>query len=215
MISVVLASHLLVIREGMKRILLAATDIDIVGETNCLPELLSNPGFPPAQVAVVANPSFKGMAEMLLKCKETCPSTKIIVVTHSATLPQIISTVQHGACGLLSAKCTASHLPAAIRAVSSGRVYMHENVSSVIGSSLHALTRDHTYKSLTEREMEIFMKLAIGLKSTEIASQLGISVKTVSTHKGRLMEKLGINSFSQLVQYAIANGLFDPSGGSA
>lgn len=92
---------------------------------------------------------------------------------------------------------------------------MHENVSSVIGSSLHALTRDHTYKSLTEREMEIFMKLAIGLKSTEIASQLGISVKTVSTHKGRLMEKLGINSFSQLVQYAIANGLFDPSGGSA
>lgn len=88
---------------------------------------------------------------------------------------------------------------------------MHENVSNVVGSSLQGLTRDHTHTSLTGREMEIFLKLAIGLKGTEIASQLGISVKTVSTHKGRLMEKMGMRSFSQLVQYAIANGLFDPS----
>lgn len=208
MISVVLASRLMVIREGMKRILLPSPDIRIVGEVKCLHELISNQHLYSAQVAVVANPPTNNGQDLLLSLKEACPGVQVIVVSRSPTLQQILSSLRHGARGLLSASCAASHLPAAIRAVSSGRIYMQENVSNVVGTGLHGLARDHTHKSLTQREMEIFMKLAIGQKVTEIASELGISAKTVSTHKVRLMEKMGMSSFSQLVQYAIANELF-------
>jgi two-component system, NarL family, invasion response regulator UvrY len=209
MISVALASRLLVVREGMKRILLPLQDIEVVAEVKGLDELISVEASSAAQVAVVANPPTTDGQDFLVRFKAACPRVQVIVVTRSPTLPEILAALRHGARGLLSTSCTANHLPAAIRAVSSGRIYMHENVSHIVAADLNGLARDHTHKALTQRELEIFMKLAEGWRVTEIASQLGISVKTVSTHKGRMMEKMGISSFSQLVQYAIAHGLFD------
>lgn len=209
MTSVVLASKLTVIREGMKRILSPCNDIQVVGEVNHTSEFFASERSPCAEVIVLAYPGAMVSNDELMQLQKTCPELRVIIVVRFSTLHQVLSAFKMGVHGLLNASCAASHLPAAIRAVSSGKIYMHEQVSSLIVADLDEINKDHTHKSLTHREMEIFLRLAEGRKISDIASELGISVKTVSTHKARVMEKMGMTSSSQLIQYAIVNSLFD------
>lgn len=208
MISVVLASRLAVIREGMKRILLPQDDIDVVGEVSRAQEVVVNEETSQAEIVVVAHPSIPDGEDYLRFLQRECPSLRVIVVTRSPTVSHVVSALRNGARGLLSARCSAAHLPAAIRAVSAGNIYMHEEVSRLVAQDLGDIDRDHSHRSLTQRELEIFVKLASGMNGTAIARELGISAKTVSTHKTRMMDKMGIRSMSQLVQYAVVNGLF-------
>jgi DNA-binding NarL/FixJ family response regulator len=209
MTSVVLVSKLSIIREGMKRILSACDDIEVVGEANYATEYFTTGKVPCAQVIILAYPGRIIANEELSQLQKKCPELRVIIVVHFSTLHQVLSAFKMGVHGLLNASCAASHLPAAIRAVSSGKIYMHEQVSSLIVADLDEINKDHTHKSLTHREMEIFLRLAAGRKISDIAAELGISAKTVSTHKARVMEKMGMNSSSQLIQYAIFNSLFE------
>lgn len=209
MISVVLASRLTIIREGMKRILLQQEDIKVIAEVRHTREVLAQEGIGDADVVVVAHPSISGGNDYLAYLQQECPSLRVIVVARSPTLPQVLAELRMGVRGLLNASCAVGHLPAAIRAVSAGKIYLHEEISRIVAADLTEVWKDHTHKSLTPRELEIFMRLAVGCKVSEIAAELAISVKTVSTHKARLMEKMGIISTSQLIQYAIVNKMFD------
>jgi DNA-binding NarL/FixJ family response regulator len=208
MTSVVLVSKLSIIREGMKRILSACNDIEVVGEANYAAEYFTNEKVPCAEVVILAYPGGIIANQELLQLQKKCPELRVIIVVRFSTLHQVLSAFKMGVHGLLNASCAASHLPAAIRAVSSGKIYMHEQVSSLIVADLDEINKDHTHTSLTHREMEIFLRLAAGRKISDIAAELGISVKTVSTHKARVMEKMGMTSSSQLIQYAIVNSLF-------
>lgn len=208
MTSVVLVSRLSVIREGMKRILSQCNDIEIVGEANHASEYFTAESLPCAQVIVLAYPGAMLGTDELLQLQKSCPELRVIIVVRFSTLYQVLSAFKMGVHGMLNASCAASHLPAAIRAVSSGKIYMHEQVSSLLVADLDEIKKDHTHKSLTQREMDIFLRLAAGKKISDIAAELGISVKTVSTHKARVMEKMGMSSSSQLIQYAIVNSLF-------
>lgn len=208
MTSVVLVSKLSVIREGMKRILSQCNDIQIVGEANYASEYFTAERLPCAQVIVLAYPGAMLGTDDLLQLQKACPELRVIIVVRFSTLYQVLSAFKMGVHGMLNASCAASHLPAAIRAVSSGKIYMHEQVSSMLVADLDEIKKDHTHKSLTHREMDIFLRLAAGKKISDIAAELGISAKTVSTHKARVMEKMGMSSSSQLIQYAIVNSLF-------
>lgn len=208
MTSVVLVSKLSLIREGMKRILSQCNDIQIVGEANHASEYFTAERIPCAQVIVLAYPGAMLGTDDLLQLQKVCPELRVIIVVRFSTLYQVLSAFKMGVHGMLNASCAASHLPAAIRAVSSGKIYMHEQVSSLLVADLDEIKKDHTHKSLTHREMDIFLRLAAGKKISDIAAELGISVKTVSTHKARVMEKMGMSSSSQLIQYAIVNSLF-------
>jgi DNA-binding NarL/FixJ family response regulator len=192
----------------MKRILSQCNDIEIVGEVNHASEYFTAESLPCAQVIVLAYPGAMLGTDELLQLQKSCPELRVIIVVRFSTLYQVLSAFKMGVHGMLNASCAASHLPAAIRAVSSGKIYMHEQVSSLLVADLDEIKKDHTHKSLTQREMDIFLRLAAGKKISDIAAELGISVKTVSTHKARVMEKMGMSSSSQLIQYAIVNSLF-------
>lgn len=209
MISVVLASRLNIIREGMKRIILQQEDMKVVAEVRHTKEVLAQEGAGDADVVVVAHPSASGGNDYLAYLRQECPALRVIVVARSPTLPEILAALRMGVRGLLNSSCAVGHLPAAIRAVASGKIYLHDEISRLVAADLKEVWKDHTHKSLTAREFEIFMRLAVGCKVTEIATELAISVKTVSTHKARLMEKMRIVSTSQLIQYAIVNKMFD------
>jgi DNA-binding NarL/FixJ family response regulator len=210
MISVVLASKLAVLREGMKRILMPQEDIDVIATVEHALDVMSSEALLRADVlVVVAHPVTADGQDYLLHLRQGNPALRVIIIARFADLQQIMEVIRAGVRGLLHTSCAANHLPDAIRAVSSGRLYMHEEVSGLLASGLGDLGKDHTHRSLTQREFEIFLKLAEGQKVSEIAAQLGISIKTVSTHKSRLMDKMGMKSQSQLIQYAVANKLFD------
>lgn len=209
MIGVVVASRLAVIREGMKRILEPHEDIAIVGEVSRAEEVSSVGSWAQAQVMIVVHSSAVLWEEHLQQARDACPSLQLIVVARSPTLPQVQAAFRLGARGLLHSGCAVGHLPEAIRAVSAGRVYMNKETASLIATDVQDLNKDHTHHSLTQRELEIFKKLASGAKVSEIAGELEISVKTVSTHKARIMEKMGLGSTSELIHYAIIHHLRD------
>lgn len=209
-ITVVLVSGLSILREGMKRILLQQDDIEVVAEVSHVHEVPCNEALRLADVVVVVvNPTSSEGNDYLLSLRRENPSLRIIIITRSPTLHQILSILRAGVRGLLNASCAANHLPCAIRAVSSGKLYLQEEVSRLIATDLGELGRDHTHTALTPRELEVFMKLAAGHKVSEIGLALGINIKTVSTHKARLMEKMGFTTSSQIIQYAIVNDMFD------
>jgi DNA-binding NarL/FixJ family response regulator len=210
-INTVLVSRLVVIREGMKRILLPYEDIRILAEVGQPADILADRNMPCGAVLVVAYPEAVVGSDDLVQLRRRCPDMAMVVVVRSPTLIQVLSALRMGVRGLLHASCAASHLPAAIRAVASGKVYMAEDVSNLILADLGAASKDHTHTALTQRELEIFMRLAAGRKMSEIAVELRISIKTVSTHKTRMMDKMGMTSSSQLIQYAIVNSLFAPT----
>ncbi|RYE73353.1 MAG: response regulator transcription factor [Oxalobacteraceae bacterium] len=209
-ITVVLASKLTVLREGMKRILLPQDDIDVIAEVDHAREVLFNETFLQADVIVaVVDPIMNGGNDFLLLLPRQSPLLRVIIITRAPTVAQILAILRAGVRGVLDTSCAANNLPAAIRAVSSGRLYMHEEVSRLVAADISGFGKDHTHTALTQRELDVLMKLAAGHKVSEIAVELGISIKTVSTHKARLMEKMGFTTLSQVIQYAIANRLFD------
>lgn len=97
----------------------------------------------------------------------------------------------------------------AIRTVASGKPYVGAEVSSLIASRMKLFRALSTRECLTQREIEILKRLAIGRKTATIGFELGISSKTVSAHKANIMNKLALTSYSQLVYYAIENRMFD------
>ena len=209
-ITVVLASRLTILREGMKRILLPQGDIEVIGEVDHACEVFSHESYLQADVIVaVVDSTMNGGGDFLLHLPKQNPLLRVIVIMRSPTVHQILSILRAGVRGLLDTSCAANNLPAAIRAVSSGKLYMHEEVSRLVAANISEFGRDHTHTALTQRELDVLMKLAAGHKVSEIALEFGISIKTVSTHKARLMEKMGFTTLSQVIQYAIANHLFD------
>lgn len=210
MIRVMLASSLTVLREGMKRILSQQDDIDVIAEVKDVLDLLSDERLAQADVLIMVGLSPAGdTVQCLLHLRQRKPSLQVVFVARSPNLHQVLSIIGTGVRGFLAASSAATHLPAAIRAVSSGRIYLHDEMSSLVATDLNKIGKDRTHRSLTHREFEIFLLLATGTKVSEIASRLGISVKTVSTHKSRMMEKMDMRSVSQLVQYAIVHGVFE------
>jgi DNA-binding NarL/FixJ family response regulator len=98
-------------------------------------------------------------------------------------------------------------LVTALRKVASGRPYISMEVAEQLAMSAMPSTNNSTHKSLSDREFEVFCHLAKGKSITEIGDMLNLSVKTVSTHKTRIMQKMELHSISDLVQYAVANKL--------
>jgi len=207
MTSIILASQLSVIREGMKRILLAHDDMHVIAELADSGEI-KHDILALADVVIVAQMPSAGRDDFLPILRRDFPLSRVIVVARTPNLQQVVATLKTGVRGLLDTSCSAAQLVAAIRAVSAGKIYLHDVVSDLMTADLEVMSKDHSHNALTQRETEIFMRLAIGKKVSEIALELGISIKTVSTHKAHIMERMGMASSSQLVQYAIANGLF-------
>jgi DNA-binding NarL/FixJ family response regulator len=132
----------------------------------------------------------------------------MVVFVRSDSSEYVLSAIQYGARGILTTDCASTHVADAIRAVSAGKVYLGEEVSVMIATELK-LSAGSQRPRLTERELQILKRIAIGRKSSTIADELGISTKTVSAHKANILEKLALETESELVLYAIENKLFD------
>lgn len=210
MIDVLLVSRLTVLREGMKRILQAQDDIMVIAELKHVFDVLADKRLLQANILVAAAiPAMGDAQDFFLQLRRENAKVRTVLIAPKAKVHELAGILRSGVHGLISASSAASHLPAAIRAVSRGRPYIDEDVARLLAADPDSLGKDHTHKSLTQRELEIFRRLVVGQKVSTIALELGISVKTVSTHKSRLMEKMAMTSESQLIQYAVANSLVD------
>jgi two-component system invasion response regulator UvrY len=206
MINVILVNKLFLLREGIRRILHAHADIKIVAEAT------GDTTFPGAVektynvglVAIIAHPFHNTIAESICgELMRTWPDIKIVVVAQGNSIFQVVSALRIGARGVLTAGPAIRELPDAIRRVSAGHIYVSEEISCLLARNIGSVAVSGRPVRLTERELEILTRLAVGQRVSMIGVDLGISVKTVSTHKTRLMLKLGVKNQFELVHYAI------------
>lgn len=197
-------------REGLKSLVNAQADMDVIGEADNGRSALQKARElqPDVVIMDVSMPELNGI-KATEHLKRTCQKTKVLVLTAHDESGYLRQLLQVGASGYVLKKAAAEELINAIRVVASGGVYLDPTlagkvVSGYVGS--RRLKGTPRGNELSEREAEVLRLVAWGYTNKEIASYLTISVKTVETHKGNIIEKLDLKSRVEMVRYALRQG---------
>jgi two-component system, NarL family, response regulator NreC len=208
-IQVLLADDHILVRQGL-RALLERAGMAIVGEASDGQEAvrIAHERQPDVAILDIGMPHLNGL-ETARRLRETVPETKSIVLTMHAHDPYVLEALQAGAVGYVLKTQAAVDLVQAIRDVLQGAIYLSPRVARAVVQAF--LTKaDLPPDPLTSREREVLQRIAEGQTTKEIAARLGLSVKTVESHRIRLMRKLDIHETATLVRYAIRRGLTSP-----
>ncbi|HEX8011304.1 MAG TPA: response regulator transcription factor [Casimicrobiaceae bacterium] len=210
MIRVVIADDHTLVREGLKQLLSAAGGIEVVGEASEGHEVLKAAREKEFDVLLLdlSMPGKSGM-ELIKQIKAEKPRLRILVLSMHQEHQYAVRAIKAGASGYLTKDSASTQLVSAIGKVAGGGAFISAEVAEqlALNAMPHAEGPPHT--TLSDREYQVFRMLVSGRAVSEIADELNLSVKTVSTHKARLMEKMGIDNQAELVRYAIRHRLVD------
>ena len=209
-LRIMLAEDHETVREGLKLIVGAQADMEVVGEAadGRQAVALAQALLPDVVVMDVSMPQLNGL-KATEKLKQICPQVKILTLTRHADDGYLQQLLRAGASGYVLKQSAASELIHAIRAVASGGKYLDPAVAGkVMGNYVgrSASFRVNTERGLSDREAEVLRLIAWGYSNKEIAARLELSVKTVEAHKANAMKKLGICSRIDIVRYALLQG---------
>jgi two-component system response regulator NreC len=205
-IRILLADDHVMVRQGL-RVLLEQAGMVVIGEASDGQEALrlAHEHTPDVAVLDLAMPSLNGL-ETARRLRETLPQTKIVLLTMYTEEPYVLEALQAGAVGYVLKTQAAGDVVQAIRDALQGAIYLSSRVAHTVVQAY--LTRSsRSPDPLTSREREIVQRIAEGQTTKEIAAALGLSVKTVESHRSSLMRKLDIHETATLVRYAIRRGL--------
>jgi DNA-binding NarL/FixJ family response regulator len=203
MTRVLLADDHKIVRDGLKRILAATTDLEVAGEAADGDELLKLVKGGDYDVAVVdmSMPGLSGIA-LIKRLKIEKPKLRVLVLSMHGESQYAARALKAGASGYLNKDSAAEQLVGAIHKLAAGGVHIGEAAAASLVAAEKA-----PHEALSDREFEVLRLLVDGLGPTEIGERLHLSVKTVSTHKTRILEKLKLGSTAELVRYALEHKL--------
>ena len=210
MIRVVLADDHAIVRAGLKELLTATGDIAVIGEATNGQDVLAavrKGGFD-VLVLDMSMPGRSGI-ELIKLVKAEEPKLRVLVLSMHSEKQYAVRAVRAGASGYLTKETAADELVAAIRRVAAGGAYITPETAERLVLDTRAGTEGAPHGRLSDREFEVFRMIVAGRSVTDIAAELNLSVKTISTHKARILEKMELSSQSELVRYAFENGLVD------
>jgi DNA-binding NarL/FixJ family response regulator len=202
MIKIMLADDHSIVREGLKRVLTAAADISVVAEAVSCEEVLSKIATCQLDTVVldISMPGGNGF-DVLGKIKALRPRLPVILFSMYSDSRYVMKARRLQASGYLVKTDPAEEILLAIRRTACGRTYFSRAFEDVAIESI-----DEEDKTLSPREQEVLRLIGEGRKNQEIAQQLGLSHKTVSTYRARILEKLHLDSNSQLIHYMVREG---------
>lgn len=196
-----------VLRQGLRMLIDAQQDMHVVGEAergHGAADAIARAGGADIAVLDISLPDTTG-THVAAELRAALPEMKIVALTRHAEKAYVQQMLQNGANGYVLKQTAGDVLLTAIRAVARGGTFLDPAVAGKIFDSASPV-RGAVPGDLTAREREVLTMVAWGHTNKEIASVLGITVKTVETHKANAMEKLEIGSRSELVRYAMAQG---------
>jgi DNA-binding NarL/FixJ family response regulator len=210
MIRLVIADDHAIVREGLKRIVGAAGDLQVAAEAADGGEVMRVVREMEFDVLVLdlSMPGRSGM-ELIKWVKAEKPKLRILVLSMHQELQYAVRAIKSGASGYLTKESAPEQLEQAIRKVAAGGAFVTAEVAEQLALGAMPGSQTHPHESLSDREFEVFRLLAAGVSVTDIAGRLKLSVKTVSTHKANLMQKMGLTNQSELIRYALRHGLVD------
>ena len=210
MIRILVADDHAIVRSGLGQLLQLAPDFQVVGEAANGHEVLERlaTALPDILLLDVNMPGGPEGAELIRQVRERWPALPLLVLSMHDE-PQVAARmVQAGAHGYVTKDSDMERLVAAVRRVAGGgRYIVPELAEQMVFAGASAPVAPRPHEALSPREADIFLRLARGQGVNDIAADLGISNKTVSTHKARLMEKLGLGTTTDLVRYALQHHL--------
>ena len=203
MIRLLVADDHKIVRDGLKRILAATPDLQVADEAASGDEALRLVRSNDYEVAVL-DMSMPGLAgiDLIKRLKLEKPKLKLLVLSMHGEAQYAARALKAGASGYLNKDSAAEQLVSAIRKIAAGGVHIGEAAAASLVASEKA-----PHEALSDREFEVLRLLVEGLGPTDIGEKLHLSVKTVSTHKTRILEKLDLGSTAELVRYALEQKL--------
>jgi len=149
----------------------------------------------------------QGGVDVLRTVRQRHPGLHVLILSGYPEDRYALSMIKSGAEGYLCKDCDRLDLLRAVRTVAQGRRYVSRKTAELLADEVSGHATGSPHETLSEREMQVFLRLARGESVTEIGRALHLSVKTISTYRTRLLEKLGVSSNAELAAYAIRNGL--------
>lgn len=208
--TVVLADDHLILREGLLRLLASEVDLDVVDQASNGHEVLDALRRQAVDVLVtdLSMPGMPGM-DLIKRVKSEFPEVAVLVLTMHAEEQYALRAFRSGANGYLTKDVAGEQLVGAIRKVASGGAYVSPGLAEKLAIGLRELQGTPRHEQLSNREFEVYRLIVGGRRLTDIADELHLSIKTISTHKARIMEKLGVDSTASLVRYGMEHRLFE------
>lgn len=210
-IKIILADDHQIVRQGLRILLEAEPDMEIIAEADngrkvlkLVQELL-----PDVIIMDLSMPELNGI-EATRQILSEAPAVKVIALSMHSDSLFVLNTLKSGASGYLLKDCALEELVKAIRAVVDHRTYLSPGVSDIVIRDFMTssqTTNVSAFSVLSLREREVLLLMAEGRSTNQIAEGLCVSVKTVEAHRKQIMTKLGIHSVAELTKYAIRHGL--------
>jgi DNA-binding NarL/FixJ family response regulator len=213
MIRIVVADDHTIVREGLKQLLLAAGDLEVVGEASDGTQVLERVRSLDFDVLMLdmSMPGRSGI-ELIKQVRAEKPKLRILVLSMHEENQYAVRAIRAGASGYLTKESATGQLVEALRKVASGGAFISAEVAQQLALGAMPDAKGPPHTTLSDREFQIFRMIADGFSVSDIATRLSLSVKTVSTHKSNILHKMNMTTQAELIRYAITHRLVDAAG---
>jgi two-component system invasion response regulator UvrY len=209
MIRVLIADDHPIVRRGLKQIVAEQPDLDVVADTGDGREIVPLVEAHPLDVVVLdlSLPGLSGL-EVLSQLRQRYPRLPVLVLSGYPEGDFAFRALKAGAAGYLNKEAAPEELTGAIRRVVSGKKYVSPKLAEMLADSLER-GEGPPHAALSDREYQVFRLIASGKTVSEIAAEIALSVKTVSTYRTRILEKMSMRTNAELTYYAVRNRLVE------
>lgn len=199
-----------IVRSGLRNFFADHVDLRVVGEAANGREAIDLVRITEMDVLLMdlAMPGQSGL-DALAMIRAKAPDVGILILSGYPEEHYAMNLIRQGASGYLNKECDPAEIVEAVRTIALGKRYITRTVADLLAQQLGRKDDVPLHEQLSEREFQVFLKLARGETAGDVAKSLSLSVKTVSTYRTRLMEKMGLASNSDLTYYALKNRLID------
>lgn len=197
-----------IVRQGLRNLIELEADLQVTGEASSGVEALKLVRGNRYDIVVldISMPDKNGV-DTLHDLKHISPDLPVLILSGYAEQQYALNLIRSGCKGYLSKDTDSDEIIKAIRTIANGKRYISSELAELMSNELSHPSEKLLHETLSDREFQVFFKLAGGLSPTEIASELNISIKTVSTYRSRILEKMSLKTNADLTYYAIKNGL--------
>lgn len=210
MIRILIADDHQIVRAGLSQFISDQPDMRIEAEAASGDEVLrlvKNREFD-VILLDIAMPNKSGI-DCLHIIRRTRPQLPILILSGYPEASYAVNTLRAGASGYVSKMAPPEEVLRAIRTVARGKKYISDTTADLVSMQLASPSEQALHETLSEREFQVFRKIAEGMSPTRIANELNVSVKTITTYRTRVLQKMALKTNADLTYYAVTHGLMD------
>jgi two-component system, NarL family, invasion response regulator UvrY len=209
-INILIVDDHAVVREGLKYILSKVDDFTVIGEASNAPDTMASLRKDPCDLVLLdlSLPGKTGV-ELLKMIRDEFPRLRVLILSTYPEDQYAVRVLKQGASGYLTKESAPEQLVTAIRRVAGGGKYISAAMAERLLDEIAANNEHAPHELLSDKEFEVFKLIAKGKSLTEIAGDMHVSIKTISTHRTRILEKTGFRANADFTRYALERGLID------